>query len=109
MKSYRRGLRNGTLVDPKLFILEKVNFGQHTKCWSNLVNLVKLGQTCCKLVLFGTGHYIKSWIRVFNMSDQTVQLGEMKAIAQLKPIDPLLGRTGLYNFETLLTHPTSLV
>ena len=37
MNSYRRGLRNGALVNPKLFILEKVNFGQHTKCWSNLV------------------------------------------------------------------------
>ena len=35
------------------------------------------------------------------MSGQTVELGEMKAIAQLKPIDPLLGRTGLYIFETL--------
>ena len=37
MNSYRRGLLNGALVNPKLFILEKVNFGQHTKCWSNLV------------------------------------------------------------------------
>ena len=37
MNSYRRGLRNGALVNPKLFILEKVNFGQHTKRWSNLV------------------------------------------------------------------------
>ena len=37
MNSYRRGLRNGALVNPKLFILEKVNFGQHAKCWSNLV------------------------------------------------------------------------
>ena len=45
MNLYRRGLRNGALVNPKLFILEKVNFGQHTKCWSNLVNLVKLNQT----------------------------------------------------------------
>ena len=42
------------LVNQKLFILEKVNFGQPPKCWSNLV---KLGQTCWKLVLFGTGHY----------------------------------------------------
>ena len=25
-----------------------------SQIWSNLV---KLGQTCCKLVLFGTGHY----------------------------------------------------
>ena len=42
------------LSQPKLFILEKVNFGQPTKCWSNLVNF---GQTRFKLVLFGTGHY----------------------------------------------------
>ena len=32
MNSYRRGLRNGVLVNPKLFILEKVNFGPHIKC-----------------------------------------------------------------------------
>ena len=54
MNSCRRGLRNGVLVNPKLSILEKANFGPHTKCWSNLV---KSGQTCCKLVLFGAGHY----------------------------------------------------
>ena len=54
MNSYRQGLRNGVLVNLKLFILEKVNFGPHAKCWSNLV---KLGQTCHKLVLFGAGHY----------------------------------------------------
>ena len=42
MNSYRRGLRNGVLVNPKIFILEKVNFGPHIKCWSNLVNF---GQT----------------------------------------------------------------
>ena len=57
MNSYRRGLRNGVLVNLKLFILEKVNFGPHIKCWSNLV---KLSQTCLnvfKLILFGTGHY----------------------------------------------------
>ena len=41
MNSYRRGLQNGALVNQKLFILEKVNFGQPTKCWSNLVNFVK--------------------------------------------------------------------
>ena len=45
MNSYRRGLRNDVLVNPKVFILEKVNFGPHTKCWSNLINLVKLSQT----------------------------------------------------------------
>ena len=39
MNSYRRGLRNGVLVNPKLFILEKVNLGLHTNCWSNLVKL----------------------------------------------------------------------
>ena len=60
MNSCRRDLRNGVLVNPKLFVLEKVNFGQPTKCWSNLVKLVKLNQTwsnALQLVLFGTGHY----------------------------------------------------
>ena len=46
MNSYRQGLRSGVLFNPKLFILEKVNFGPHTKCWSNLV---KSGQTCYNL------------------------------------------------------------
>ena len=41
MNSYRRGLRNGVLVNPKLFILEKVNLGPHTNYWSNLVKRVK--------------------------------------------------------------------
>ena len=41
MNSYRRSLRNGALVNPKLFILEKFNLGPHTKCWSNLVKHVK--------------------------------------------------------------------
>ena len=34
MSSYQLGLRNGVLVNPKLFILEKFNFGPHAKCWS---------------------------------------------------------------------------
>ena len=37
MNSYHRGLRNGVLVNPKLFILEKVNLDPHTNGWSNLV------------------------------------------------------------------------
>ena len=44
MNSYRRGLRNGVLVNPKLFILEKVNLAPPTigwSTWANLVNLVK--------------------------------------------------------------------
>ena len=40
MNSYRRGLRNGVLVNPKLFILEKVNLAPPTIGWSNLVKLV---------------------------------------------------------------------
>ena len=39
MNSYRRGLRSGTLVNLKIFLLEKVKLG---RTWSNLV---KLGQT----------------------------------------------------------------
>ena len=54
MNSYRRGLRNGVLVNPKLFILEKVNFGPHAKCWSNLV---KYGQTQSNLVKRVTNLY----------------------------------------------------
>ena len=42
MNSYRRGLRDGILFNPKLFILEKFNMGPHTNCWSNMV---KLSQT----------------------------------------------------------------
>ena len=41
MNSYRRGLRNGVLLNPKLFILEKVNLVPHTNGWSNLVKRVK--------------------------------------------------------------------
>ena len=41
MNSYRRGLRNGVLVNTKLFILEKVNLGPHINCWSNLVKRFK--------------------------------------------------------------------
>ena len=57
MNSYRRGLRNGVLVNPELFILEKVNLAPPTIGWSNLVklgqtwsNLVKLGQTWSNLL-----------------------------------------------------------
>ena len=41
MNSYQRGLQNGVFVNPKLFILEKVNLGPHTNYWSNLVKRVK--------------------------------------------------------------------
>ena len=58
MNSYRRGLRNGVLVNSKLFIFEKFNFGQHIKCWSNLVKLSQTWSNVFKLVLFGAGHYI---------------------------------------------------
>ena len=37
MNSYRRGLRNDVLVNPKLFILEKVNLAPHTNGWSNVL------------------------------------------------------------------------
>ena len=47
MNSYRRGLRNGVLVNPKLFILEKVNLAPPTIGWSNLA---KLGQTLSNLL-----------------------------------------------------------
>ena len=57
VNSYRRGIRNGVLVNPKLIILEKVNLAPPTIGWSTWSNLVKLGQTGLKLVLFGAGHY----------------------------------------------------
>ena len=41
MNSYRRGLRNGVIVNQKLFILEKFNLAPHTNGWSNLVKRVK--------------------------------------------------------------------
>ena len=41
MNSYRRGLRSGVLVNPKLFILETVNFAPPTIGWSSWSNLVK--------------------------------------------------------------------
>ena len=41
MNLYQRGLRDGALVNPKLFIFEKFNLGPHTNCWSNLVKRVK--------------------------------------------------------------------
>ena len=59
MNSYRRGLRNGVLVNPKLFILDKVNLAPPTIGWSTWSNWVKLGQTCLKLVLFCAGHYTR--------------------------------------------------
>ena len=57
MNSYRRGLRNDVLVSLKLFILEKVNFDPHIKCWSNLVKLSQTWSNVLQLVLFGAGHY----------------------------------------------------
>ena len=47
MNPYRRGLRNGVLVNPKLFIFEKVNLAPPTNGWSNLV---KLSQTWSNLL-----------------------------------------------------------
>ena len=49
MNSYRRGLQNGVLVNPKLSILEKVNSIKLSQTWSNVLKK--------KLVLFGTGRY----------------------------------------------------
>ena len=47
---YRRGLRNDVLVNPKLFIIEKVNLAPHTNGWSNLVKRVK--KNC--IILYGS-------------------------------------------------------
>ena len=41
MTSYRRGLQNGVLVNPKLFILEKFNLAPPTVGWSTWSNLLK--------------------------------------------------------------------
>ena len=37
MSSYRRGLRNGVLVNPKLSILEKFNLVKLSQTWSNVL------------------------------------------------------------------------
>ena len=55
MNSYRRGLRIGVLVNPKLFILEKVNFTPPTIGWLTWSNLVKLGQTWLKTCIIWCG------------------------------------------------------
>ena len=49
MNSYRRGLRNGVLVNLKLFILEKFNLVHILRVGQTWSNLVKLGQTCLNL------------------------------------------------------------
>ena len=71
MNSNRRGLLNGALVNPKLFILEKVNFGQHTKCWSNIVKSSQTWsnvlQTC--IIWYGSLHVVLNRVRhAFNNS-----------------------------------------
>ena len=75
VNSYRRGLRNGVLVNPKLFILEKVNLAPPTIGWSTWSNLVKL-------VLFGTGHYTyflflfykgENQVRIKNPNDSSME------------------------------------
>ena len=50
MNSNRRGLGSGVLVNPKLFILEKVNFVPPTIGWSTWSNLVKLVKNLYYLV-----------------------------------------------------------
>ena len=50
MNSYRRGLRNGVLVNLKLFIIEKVNLAPPTFGWSTWSNLVKLVKNLYYLV-----------------------------------------------------------
>ena len=49
MNSYRRGLRNGVLVDLKILILKKVNLVHISSVGQTWSNLVKLGQTCLNL------------------------------------------------------------
>ena len=50
MNSYRRGLRIGVLVNPKLFVLENVNLAPPTIGWSTWSNLVKLVKNLYYLV-----------------------------------------------------------
>ena len=63
MNSYRRDLQNGILVNPKFFILEKVNLGPHTNCWSNLVkrfkNLYYLVRVVTDMMFYGLNIYMK--------------------------------------------------
>ena len=50
MNPYRRGLRHGVLVNPKLFVIEKVNLAPPTVGWSTWSNLVKLVKNLYYLV-----------------------------------------------------------
>ena len=58
MNSYRRGLRNGVLVNPKLFILEKFNLAPPTIGWSTWSNLLK---TC--IIWYGSLHTVSQVLR----------------------------------------------
>ena len=72
MNSYRRGLRNSVLVNPKIFILEKVYLGPHTKCWSNLVKRVKNSYYLVRVVTIDAGAsttYIENSILIMENSD----------------------------------------
>ena len=90
MNSYRRGLGNGVLVNPKLFIIEKVNFGPHIKCWSNLVKLSQTWSNVFKLVLFGTGRYIYS--HIYLIYDKSEALECFKDHSRLVALQTNRGR-----------------
>ena len=76
MNSYRRGLRNGVLVNPKLFILEKVNFGPHAKCWSNLI---KSGQAQSNLVKRVTNLYYL--VRVITILESSLCISALSLLS----------------------------
>ena len=70
MNSYRRGLRGGVLVNPKLFILEKVNLDPHTNCWSNLVKLSQTWSNVLKTCISWYGSLHQPYGEIVDLTNE---------------------------------------
>ena len=69
VNSYRRGLQNGVIVNPKLFILEKFNLAPPTvgwSTWSNLVKLVKNLYYLVRVITFMSLNFVRNSIMKFD-------------------------------------------
>ena len=86
MNSYRRGLRNGVLGNPKLFILEKVDLAPHTNGWSNLVkhvkNLYYLVRVVAIEVLFLSGNSVLAFSGLLCLLGALYLSGELLQLSQ---------------------------